>query len=1251
MQYTSLVFADAGSRNSSFVILLVALLALITLPPGVVSLANGPTSEPNSGSTSLKSYEGVATSCAFPGLSETGSFPVNAGTAIAAADLNGDLKIDLVTANDSVPIQTNDVSVLLGNGNGGFGTAVHFPAGRRPRAIAIADFNNDNIPDLITGNGVKTQGDVSILNGTGAGTFATPKPITLTGSLGSSSTDAVATGDFNNDGKVDFVATTNFGVALAIGDGATNFTSKLIDVGFALRGIVVGDFNADTKADVAVTKSGGANQVLVLLGDGAGNLAAPTTFAVGSSPTTIIRADFNHDTKQDLAVANFDSRTISVLLGDGLGGFAAARNIPSGGPFTVAVGSADFNGDGHLDLVATNSSPGGVVLLIGDGTGNFTPILNVDQSSGNPGSLAIADLNGDSIPDIALGDAFLKKAVVMLATCNASSVPPSFKLNLLTGPEGSHPTVRASRFGSMSGPVSIDYATSDGTAVAGNDYEPASGTLTFAAGEIFKDFGFNLLQDEFVEGDETINITQTNPTGGAVIGTPNPTVFTIVDDEQQPVISINNVTVGEGNSGTRSAVFTIALSRPTLATITAQYATTNGLATAGSDYDSVSGSVVFAPGEVAKTVTVQVRGDTTPEVTEWFVLNVTPPLRNVFFPGPVRGLGRIVDDDSSCPDPSFKPAQTFTVGASPSGIVAGDFNGDSKTDLAASAISGLGPISILIGNGSGSFTNTSNIPVGAGPNSVVAADFTGDGKLDLAASVQGNNKVALLTGAGNGSFTGPTDFSVGQFPIHLATGDFNGDSKPDLATANINSNDISVLLNTGSGFGPASSFSAGTPTTPVPGFIAVGDFNGDSKQDLAVATGNLPSGGFANSIAILLGNGSGSFVQHTTIPRFGIIDNIAVGDMNKDGKSDLVVTLRAVDTVSVLIGTGSGDFGTPVDFNTGPGPQAPVLADFNSDGNLDVAIADSTETIGSVSVLYGDGNGALAARVAFLTGGPNPWFLAAADFDGDGKSDLAATNFSADTVSVLLNACGASSSAVQFDADAYTASEGSNAVSVTVVRTGDVSVGASVSYTTTGGTASNRSDYTTTLGTLDFASGESSKTITILLTDDAIKEEPETLSLSLSNPIGTAIGNPSSTTLTITDNDTPAPPINSVDLSAFFVRQHYHDFLNREPDASGLSFWVGEIENCTPKPQCTEVKRINVSAAFFLSIEFQQTGYLVERIYKVAFGSATGTSALGGTHQLPVPIVRLNEFLGDTQKIGKGVVVGEPGWEQVLENN
>src|SRR5436190_2007118 len=126
---------------------------------------------------------------------------------------------------------------------------------------------------------------------------------------------------------------------------------------------------------------------------------------------------------------------------------------------------------------------------------------------------------------------------------------------------------------------------------------------------------------------------------------------------------------------------------------------------------------------------------------------------------------------------------------------------------------------------------------------------------------------------------------------------------------------------------------------------------------------------------------------------------------------------------------------------------------------------------------------------------------------------------------------------------------------------------------------------------------------------------------------------------------------NRIDDARIFVTQHYQDFLNRQPDASGLVFWTNEILFCGGDQQCIEIKRINVSAAYFLSIEFQQTGYLVERMYKAAYGDGSGASTFNGAHQLPVPIVHFNEFVSDTQQIGQGVIVGQAGWETVLENN
>ena len=132
---------------------------------------------------------------------------------------------------------------------------------------------------------------------------------------------------------------------------------------------------------------------------------------------------------------------------------------------------------------------------------------------------------------------------------------------------------------------------------------------------------------------------------------------------------------------------------------------------------------------------------------------------------------------------------------------------------------------------------------------------------------------------------------------------------------------------------------------------------------------------------------------------------------------------------------------------------------------------------------------------------------------------------------------------------------------------------------------------------------------------------------------------------------TNPPQIITIDDSDFFVQQQYIDFLNRMPDPSGFAFWNSQITNCGANQACIDGMRINDSGAFFLSVEFQQTGYLVERMYKAAYGSTNGTSTLGVTHQLAVPLVRFGEFLPDTKQIGLGVIVNQTGWEAVLETN
>ncbi|MET0625704.1 MAG: DUF4214 domain-containing protein [Pyrinomonadaceae bacterium] len=231
-----------------------------------------------------------------------------------------------------------------------------------------------------------------------------------------------------------------------------------------------------------------------------------------------------------------------------------------------------------------------------------------------------------------------------------------------------------------------------------------------------------------------------------------------------------------------------------------------------------------------------------------------------------------------------------------------------------------------------------------------------------------------------------------------------------------------------------------------------------------------------------------------------------------------------------------------------------------------------------------------------------------------------------------------------FGVPEFHTSERAGRAEITVTRTGDLTAPASVEYTITGGTADQRSDYTTAAGRLRFAAGEASKTFDVLLTDDATQEQNETIEMMLWKPegAGAVTGVRDRAALVIHDNDFVPAASNPIDNSTFFVRQHYHDFLNREPDPEGLQFWVGGIESCGEDAACREVKRIDTSAAFFLSIEFQRTGFLVHRLYRAALPERDYR-----LRSLP----RYLEFVRDTQEVGRGVTVGQAGWELRLEQN
>jgi len=321
-------------------------------------------------------------------------------------------------------------------------------------------------------------------------------------------------------------------------------------------------------------------------------------------------------------------------------------------------------------------------------------------------------------------------------------------------------------------------------------------------------------------------------------------------------------------------------------------------------------------------------------------------------------------------DGTFGSPADFSVANKPESIVLADFNGDGKPDLAVG--SAAGTISTLLGNGDGTFGSAQTIPGGSGAYQLATADLNLDGKVDLV--VAAGTTILVLLGDGDGTFQAPLSFSVGM-AVTIAVGDLNGDRKPDLVFAGSGS-EVTVMLGDGNGsFGSATTF----PTGNSPAAVALADFDGDGKTDLVTVNAG------SNSVSILQGKGDGTFVEASTVgPTTGYA--ALAGDFNRDGKADLAVAIGYA--VAILLGNGNGTFQAEVHYGIPCTGNLIASGDFDGDGIPDLVVGE--EACGNISILLGNGDGTFQGAKTFTAG--KPVSLALADFNGDDKLDIAALN-------------------------------------------------------------------------------------------------------------------------------------------------------------------------------------------------------------------------------------------------------------------
>src|SRR5580704_8150267 len=681
----------------------------------------------------------------------TGTHP----QAVAFGDFNGDGNQDLAIVNTTA----NTVSVLLGNGDGTFGAKVDYPTGSAPMGVAVGDFNGDRHIDLAITN--STSATVSILLGNGDGTFQAKKDTAVgNGPLG------VTAGDFNNDGNVDIAVanSTDGTVGVLLGNGDGTFKAQATyRTGNNPTAIVAADFNNDKVLDLAVANNNNFAQsgVSLFLGKGDGTFQGQLQATTGLNPVSIAVGDFNGDKNLDIVVANGGPQgySVSILLGNGKGGFGTNVDYPTG-LFPTSVSVADFNGDGKLDLAVSSGDGNAVSVLWGVGDGTFQGQVIVGAGD-IPSAVVVADSQANTV-SIILNNG--NETFQSRTDYPAGHSPYSVATTDFNG-DGFLDLAVANSNGS----VSIVLGNGDGTFGAPTPFSTGSGTDPYAV--IVADFNGDKKQDIAVanygpkgtvgiflgNGDGTLQ-TQVLYDVGAEPASLTAGDFRGVGNLDLAVANFNDNTVsillGNGDGTFKAAV------PPTL--------------TVG------SGPVSVAVGDF--------NGD---KKLDLVVVNETD--NNV---GILLGNG----------DGTFKPQVTYCVvttvqcvGGNPRSVVVGDFNGDHFLDLAVADFQSQ-QVTILLGNGDGTFQAPKLYPAGANPSSIVAADFNGDGLLDLAVTsiplgLNPGNLVSLLLGNGDGTFKQPQIFGAGYLSHSAVVGDFNGDSAPDLATANGGSNTVSVLLN------------------------------------------------------------------------------------------------------------------------------------------------------------------------------------------------------------------------------------------------------------------------------------------------------------------------------------------------------------------------------------------------------------------------------------------------------------------------